>query len=240
MEHNNKHNEVKFQNPHLTVDVVVFSIVNEQLCTLMIKRQRAPFQGNWALPRAEINPKLDASLEFTAKRNIKLLLDVDTPYLEQVQTIGNNERDPRGWSVSVVYYSLIAENAFPVKENAQPLKWMTINETLSKALSFDHQHIIENCYHRLQNKSLYTSLPIFLLPEEFTLTELQKTYELVLGIKMEKKSFRRRLLDAGFLQETGRMRHANHRPALLYRLSERQPYYFARIIEGVRDSKNID
>ncbi|MGD9592384.1 MAG: NUDIX domain-containing protein [Candidatus Berkiella sp.] len=224
-------------NSQLSVDVVIFSLINEQLCVLMTKRQTQPFQERWSLPMGEIKITLDATLEQTAKRNIKSLLGLETPYVEQVQTIGNNKRDPRGWSVSVVYYSLVyTQNAVPSND----MKWMTLKEVFSQTLAFDHQSIIESCLHRLQNKSLYTSLPIFLMPDEFTLTDLQKTYELVLGIKMEKKSFRRRLIDAGFLQETGQTRHANHRPALLYRLAQRQPYYFARIIEGVRDSKNID
>ncbi len=218
-------------NAQLSVDVVIFSLVNEQLCILMTKRQTEPFQASWSLPLGEIKTTLDANLEQTAKRNINSLLALETPYLEQVQTIGNNTRDPRGWSLSVVYYSLVYTES-ELLDNQ--MKWMTLSEALSLKLAFDHQQIIENCLHRLQNKSLYTSLPIFLLPDEFTLTDLQKTYELVLGIKMEKKSFRRRLLDAGFLQETGHSRHANHRPALLYRLTQRQPYYFARIIEGVR------
>lgn len=224
-------------NVSISVDVVIFSLVNEQLSVLVTQRQEQPFQGDWSLSLGEIKTDCDTNLEEAAKRNIKSLLGLETPYLEQVQTIGSNTRDPRHWSVSVVYYSLVHA---PSAVTALNMKWMTIHEALSKKLAFDHQHIIENCLHRLQNKSLYTSLPIFLMPEEFTLTDLQKTYELVLGIKMEKKSFRRRLLDAGFLQETGHSRHANHRPALLYRLAQRQPYYFARIIEGVRDSKNID
>lgn len=222
----------------VSVDVVIFSLINEQLCVLMAKRASHPFASYWSLPLGEIDHRLDDDLEQTAKRNIKSLLALETPYLEQVQTIGGNSRDPRGWSVSVVYYSLIYTHHHTF--SGASLKWMTLKEALSQKLAFDHQQIIENCFHRLQNKSLYTSLPIFLLPEEFTLTELQKTYELILGIKMEKKSFRRRLLDAGFLKETGNLRHANHRPASLYRLAQPVPYYFARIIEGVRDNKNLD
>ncbi len=224
----------------LSIEVVVFSLVKEQLCILMQYRDNAPFGQGWALPQAQIDAQADNNLEQTAKRHIKDLLNVEAPYLEQVQTIGNNTRDPRGWSVSVLYYSLIYSQDIIAAQDKHKLKWMTVKEALSTQLSLDHQQLIENCYHRLQNKSLYTSLPIFLLAEEFTLTELQKTYELVLGIKMEKKSFRRRLLDAGFLQDTGHFKHANHRPASLYQLKERQPYYFARIIEGVRDSKNMD
>ncbi len=229
-------------SPRLTVDLVLFSLVEEQLCTLMVKRKDPPFENCWALPATEVDTHRDSSLEQTAKRNVKRLTGFETPYLEQVQTIGNDFRDPRGWSITVVYYGLVSSGQMlhANQSNWEAMKWMSVSDALSGELSFDHQHLIESCLQRLQNKSLYTSLPIFLLTEEFTLTELQKTYELILGFKMEKKSFRRRLLDAGFLEETGQSRHANHRPALLYRLSQRQPYFFARIIEGVRDSKNIE
>ncbi|MBS0289948.1 MAG: NUDIX hydrolase [Proteobacteria bacterium] len=222
----------------LTVALVVFSLIEQQLCILMEKQKEPPFLHGWGLVTCTVDCQQDASLEQTAKRHVKALTGVETPYLEQVQTIGNKLRDPRGWSIVVVYYSLIA-NEFK-QATKQNTTWMPIAKALACELAFDHRQLIESCLHRFQNKSLYTSLPIFLLAPEFTLTDLQKTYELILDIKMEKKSFRRRLLDAGFLQETGQTRRANHRPATLYRLAQLQPYYFARIIEGVRDSKNME
>lgn len=226
-------------SPYISVDLVIFSLIEEQLCTLMIKRETSPFADCWALPIGLVAPLQEANLEQTAKQKVKSLLNLDIPYLEQVQTIGNNQRDPRGWSIAVVYYGLLSGSDLSGTDT-DLLKWMTIPKALSCKLAFDHPQIIKNCLHRLKNKSLYTSLPIFLLPQEFTLTDLQKTYELILGFKMEKKSFRRRLLDAGFLQETGHSRHANHRPALLYRIPSSKPYFFPRIIEGVREARGTE
>jgi len=224
----------------LTIDLVIFALHEQSLCLLLSKRKQALFENKFALPATEIDIHADVSIEEAVKRKLKALTSLDTPYIEQVQTLGNKTRDPRGWSVTVVYYSLIPYSLLPEKfiSNSQ-YQWMTVAQALKNPLAFDHDALIENCLQRFQNKSLYTSLPIFLLPLEFTLTELQKAYESILEFKMEKKSFRRRLLDAGFLEETGNIRRASHRPAQLYRLSEMQPYYFARIIEGARESKDI-
>jgi hypothetical protein len=225
----------------ITVYLVVFSIYKGQLCFLTIKRQEPPFVDTWALPCAIIDVQQDLTLEDSAKRRLEELMGISVPYLEQVQTRGNRFRDPRGWSLTVVYYSLTScEQMSPKKEVGEKRwQWMSINDALAKPLAFDHQQIVEDCLQRFQNKSLYTSLPIFLLPSEFTLTEVQRTYETILGFRVEKKSFRRRLLDADCVEETGNIRRASHRPAQLYRLAHMQPYFFPRIIEGVRETKTI-
>lgn len=222
----------------VSIELVVFSIYKEALSLLTLKRQQAPFLHAWALPCAQIDTKQDLTLEDTAKRRLQELTGLAVPYLEQVQTRGSLTRDPRGWSITVVYYSLISCEHAPIHSN-QPWQWMSVDEALENPLAFDHHQIVEDCLQRFQNKSQYTSLPIFLLPAEFTLTELQRTYETVLGFKVEKKSFRRRLLDADCLAETGNIRRASHRPAQLYRLAHMQPYFFPRIIEGVRESKSV-
>lgn len=228
---------MQYKQPLLTIDLVVFAFHQEELSVLVEKRDKDPFEQCWALPQGEINPQIDASLEEVAKRHLKQLTGYEALYLEQVQTLGNQQRDPRGWSVAIVYYCLAASSEVFCKKS---LRWIKANNTLEMKLAFDNQQIIESCFQRFQNKSLYTSLPIFLLPEEFSLTDLQKAYESVLGFKMEKKSFRRRLLEAGFLEKTGNIRRAKHRPAQLYRLTSTQPYFFPRIIEGVRESKNVE
>lgn len=216
-------------DPILTVAIVVFSLINDKLSVLVEKTQ---------LPEDIINYKRDKTLESTVRRVLKERLGIETPYIEQVQTIGSHGRLPNQWSVCINYYCLVSHANVQIHSSSNGVRWLSLEKLNQSKLDYDHNDIIEACLHRLQNKSLYTSLPIFLLPEEFTLTELQKTYEIVLGFKVEKKSFRRRLLDAGFLKETGNIRRASHRPAQLYCLAQVQPYFFARIIEGVRESKN--
>jgi len=222
--------------PRVTVDLVIFGLGRQGLSLLVCQRQDPPFVGSWALPASAVDIEQDESLDHTAKRILKQRLNLHASYLEQVQTLGNQHRDTRGWSVTIVYYGLVSANQI-LMNSLQPEKcfsWVTIEQVKSLHLAFDHQQLFESCLQRFQSKSLYTSLPIFLLEEEFTLTEVQKVYEAVLGIKMEKKSFRRRLLEGHFLEETGNIRRASHRPAQLYRLIEKQPYYFPRIIEGAR------
>lgn len=228
---------MQYKQPLLTIDLVVFAFHEEELSVLVEKREADPFKHCWALPQGEINPAIDSSLEEAAKRHLKQLTGHETLYLEQVLTLGNQRRDPRGWSVAIVYYCLAASGQVFCEKS---LNWFKVSDALEMRLAFDNHQVIESCLQRFQNKSLYTSLPIFLLPEEFSLTELQKAYESILGFKMEKKSFRRRLLEAGFLEKTGNIRRAKHRPAQLYRLTSAQPYFFPRIIEGVRDSKNVE
>lgn len=215
----------------LTITLVIFSITSEGLMVMIEENKNFPEQ--YSLPVTAIEPTVDGSLEQAAKRLFKEQLEIDTPYLEQVETIGFYDRVPGEWSVTVNYYGLIHSLA-----GNQEKEWVKLSDLINTNFALDHRVIIESCLQRFQNKSLYTSLPIFLLPAEFTLTELQRTYETVLGFKMEKKSFRRRLLDAGFLEETGNIRRASHRPAQLYRLAHPKPYFFPRIIEGVREGRH--
>ncbi|HRE33226.1 MAG TPA: hypothetical protein PLD88_14710 [Candidatus Berkiella sp.] len=216
----------------VAVNVVAFSLKANQLCVLLVnKRTQDP---SWQIPENLIDIEQDLSLEDTAKRALGSPDAAQTLYLEQVQTKGSKERIPNEWSLAVVYYALMSHTVIPQQAN---LCWMPVEAVLTSKMAFDHQTLIEESLQRLQNKSLYTSLPIFLLPHEFTLTEVQKAYEAVLGFRVEKKSLRRRLLDADFLEETGNIRRASHRPAQLYRLSLPKPYFFARIIEGVREHK---
>ncbi len=217
----------------VNVNVVTFALQANHLCVLLVKNGNAQASSAWHLPESIIDTEQDHSLEDAARRALKVT-NLEALYFEQVQTKGSKERLPGGWSLAVVYYALVGN---PVKAEHPDLCWIPVEEILKSTLAFDHQILIEESIQRFQNKSLYTSLPIFLLPKEFTLTEVQKAYETVLGFSIEKKSLRRRLLDAHFLKETGNIRRASHRPAQLYSLALMQPYFFARIIEGARENK---
>lgn len=222
--------------PILSITMVVFSLIDDTLTVML--QQQSEKEESWSLPDALINTAIDSSLDLAVKRVFRQHMGMETPYLEQVQTIGNSHRVPNHWSVSVNYYCLVSQSDIAPNPLVGKAHWISVLDISKIEIAFDHREIIESCLQRFQNKSLYTSLPIFLLPKEFTLTELQKTYESVLGFKVEKKSFRRRLLDAGFLEETGNIRRASHRPAQLFRLAHPQPYFFPRIIEGVRESRH--
>lgn len=233
-----QYNIHNFDTPLTSVDMAIFTVREHQLQVLMVKRAQHPSTGQWALPGGFINFDKDDTLSDTAHRKLKEKTGIDTPYLEQVETFGSAERDPRGWSVTVVYLALISSEKIKLSkdESSEEVIWVEVSEAMTKyKLAFDHKSILQACYNRLKSKVQYTSLPVNLLPDAFTLTELQKTFEIILDSHIEKKSFRRRIIDAGILEETGTMKTGSYRPAKLYRVrSNGESHFFTRNIEGPR------
>ncbi|NIB43606.1 NUDIX hydrolase [Pseudomaricurvus alkylphenolicus] len=227
-----------FDVPLTSVDMAIFTVRSEKLQVLLVKRAQHPALGQWALPGGFIDLKLDKTLMDTAKRKLYEKTGVRIPYLEQVETFGSQGRDPRGWSVTISYLALIPSDHITLgkDDSSEQVAWVPVDEAEDQyPLAFDHNRILEACHQRLRSKVQYTSLPVNLLPNEFTLTELQQTFELVLGNTVEKKSFRRRILDADILEATGNMKTGSNRPAKLYRVKpEGQSHFFTRNIEGPR------
>lgn len=228
----------QFDVPLTSVDMGIFSLRNNELCILLIKRSNFPEKGKWALPGGFINLNQDENLDETAHRKLKEKTGVSSPYLEQVGSFGDKKRDPRGWSVTIAYLALIAseEIDLALSDTTEDIAWVPIDSAREKyKLAFDHNSILNACYERLKSKVLYTSLPVNLLPGEFTLADLQNTFEIILNISIEKKSFRKRMLDSGCIEETGNIRRGNNRPAKLYKTSfDGEKFFFSRIIEGPR------
>ncbi len=227
-----------FDVPLTSVDMTIFTVRDGELKVLLAKRAQHPSLGRWALPGGFIDMAKDKTLSDTAHRKLLEKTGVDTPYLEQVETFGSADRDPRGWSVTVSYLALIASEDITLSkdDSSDEVTWIAVEEVGKKFdLAFDHQEVLQACYERLKGKVQYTSLPVNLLPSEFTLTELQKTFEIILGNSVEKKSFRRRIIDAGILEETGSMKTGSNRPAKLYRvIGGGENHFFNRSIEGPR------
>jgi hypothetical protein len=154
-------------------------------------------------------------------------------YMEQVETVGNRHRDPRGWSVTCLYLSLLnpLDRASQDGLQAAESRWFPLDEIAGLDLAFDHRRLIDHGMARLRSKSGYTSLPLHLLDRQFTLTEAQKLFEEVLATKLEKKSFRRRLLEAGIVEETGRVAATRTRNAALFCLvQDHEAHIFPRVI----------
>ena len=224
-----------FPRPLSTVDVAIFSVGGETLQVLLAQRPRAPaepFPGRWALPGGFVDVQRDADLPGCALRKLKEKTGVASPYLEQLGAWGNATRDPRGWSVTHVYFALIPhEPVAPSREGGMPeARWFPISNSRVKApLAFDHADILAAAIARLRGKVEYTSLPAFLVPREFTLTELQRAYETVLDRTLEKSAFRTRVLAADLVEPVNKMRQGSNRPAQMYRLKNpRKPVFFAR------------
>lgn len=229
----------KYKRPNTTVDVVIFTIINKQLYVLTVKRSEEPFKEIWSLVGGYVDIEKDKNLAATAKRKLQEKTGVHMPYLEQFETIGNATRDPRGWSITTVYFALISSEEIELKtgKGTNDVKWSKIEKgKVEELLAFDHTEILQRCTQRLRNKVLYTSLPIHLMPNEFTLTELQKVYEIILGKDIEHKSFRRRILGADILEETENKKYEGRRPAQLYRVKEgHNTHFFIRNLESATD-----
>ena len=204
-----------YPRPALTVDIVIFSVREGNLQVLLVCRGEEPFREMWALPGGFV--RLDESLEEAAARELREETGIQEAYLEQLYTYGDLSRDPRGRVVTVAYFALIAADKPICSEggtDATKASWFSINQL--PALAFDHAEIVSNALRRLRYKLEYTAVGFELLPEEFTLTEIQSTYEIILGVKLDKRNFRRRILEANVIEGTSHMRTGEGRPARLY------------------------
>lgn len=199
----------------VTVDVVLLTLRNEVLQVALQRRDKEPFQEQPALPGGYVHAGEDLDSRSAAQRVLREKMGLKSPYLEQLYTFASANRDPRGWSASISYYALVP-CAEMESQGAKELLFLPVDEL--PQLPFDHNRIIHTAARRLRDKSTYSALPCHLLPELFTLSELQQTYEKILGHKLNKSAFRRKIFELGFLEATEESRTGVHRPAQLYRI----------------------
>jgi ADP-ribose pyrophosphatase YjhB (NUDIX family) len=210
---------MKYETPINTIDVLIVTIKDGKPHLMISKRDNQPFRDFYSLIGGFVFTNEDQTLEDTVSRVLKHKLGIENIYFEQLGTFGSKTRDPRGWSVSTIYISLLPWNkAQEIKpeETIKDLKWVSFDEISELNLAFDHKDIIKNGISRLISKINYSSLPIYLLPELFTITQLQEVYETFLGVKLDKSGFRKKIKDFTFLKETEKTTNNNHRPAKLY------------------------
>jgi ADP-ribose pyrophosphatase YjhB (NUDIX family) len=193
------------------------------------------------LPGGFIDTVRDQDLKACARRKLMEKTGVETPYLEQLGSFGSATRDPRGWSNTHVYFALMTSDDITPRPggNAPDSRWFTVRgEGVRESLAFDHAEILRAALERLRSKVEYTSLPVFLLPGEFTLTQLQRIYEVILERDLEKKAFRTRVLTAEILEASPRKLSGPNRPAQLYRLKRRrQAHVFSRPFGSADDPR---
>lgn len=219
-----------------SVDSVLFTVIHGELHTLLVRRANHPFLGVWGLPGGFIDVQLDEDLSACANRHLAEKTGVTPPYLEQVASVGNKTRDPRGWSTTVTYYALMAHAHCTTDiDSVDDVQWLPLQQALNMELAFDHKQMIEQALARLQQKALYSLVPVYALPETFTLSELQQLHEVILGKSIQSKSFRRRIELADVLEETGELSQhkGKGKPAALYRVKEgAADYRFMRNLEN--------
>ena len=209
-----------YARPAVTVDITIFTVRNDELNILLIKRAEPPFQGEWALPGGFV--KEDEDLDAAAARELVEETGVSGVYLEQLFTFGAPGRDPRGHTVTVAYSALIPSDNLELtaSTDAEGVAWFAIDKLPD--LAFDHDDILEVAHDRLVAKLEYSTIAFQLMPEAFTLTELQHVYELIEGKEIDKRNFRKRILALGVIEATGEeKREGPHRPAKLYRVIDR-------------------
>lgn len=202
--------------PLTSVDMGIFSIIDKQLYVLLLNRDTFPEKNKLALPGGFIDLNNDIDLEATALRKLQEKTGVKIPYLEQVESVGGANRDPRGWSVTILYFALIDINKID-KKVLKNSNWHPVEEAETLSLAFDHNILLEKALKRLRSKTLYTALPIALLPPKFTLTELQTIFEIILAKKLPVKSFRRRVINAEVVIATDETKISGKRFAQLFK-----------------------
>ena len=203
----------------LTVDCVVFGLDDTDLKVLLIRRGIEPFLGSWALPGGFVLPA--ESVEDAARRELEEEAGVREVFLEQLFTFGEVERDPRGRVVTVAYYALVNLHDHPLTAatDADDVGWFALEDL--PALAFDHDEILRVAAERLRGKVRYQPIGFELLPEKFTLSQLQGLYEKVLDRTLDKRNFRRKVLAMGILIDLDEIQQdVAHRAARLYRFDE--------------------
>jgi len=203
----------------VTVDVVLFTIQEDRLHVLLIQRKHPPFKGAWALPGGFV--RRDESVDDAALRELQEETNVRSVYLEQLATFGEPDRDPRERVITVAYYALINWERVQLKArtDAAAAAWFPVKQL--PPLVFDHKQIVAYALERLRHKVNYTTVCFQLLPKQFTLTELQRVYEIILDQQLDKRNFRKKMLQLKILKAAGGFKQEGpQRPARLYTFPE--------------------
>lgn len=206
----------EYPHPAVTVDIVVFTIRDEQLKLLLIRRACPPYRGKWALPGGFV--AIDEDLDEAASRELHEETGISSVFLEQLYTFGNPKRDPRERVITVAYYALVPSDKMRLQAatDAEAADWFGITELPD--LAFDHAEIVSMAQQRLVARPGYSTLAFQFLPETFTLHELQNVYEIICRQSVDKRNFRKWVLGLDQIEETGGKRTGSaHRPAKLFR-----------------------
>jgi len=228
----------KYQPVIYTTDAVIFTLPPPEIASepVVIVYRRAdekePYFDRWALPGGMVRTNDDANDRAACERVIREKLGFPPSYLEQLQTFSGAGRDPRGWSSSVVYFTLLPwkelANWWASKPNAQLLPLSAIRKSMV-SLAFDHDEILRVAIERIQAKAHYSTLPCMLLPERFTVAQMHGMYEALQGRPINMAAFRRKVEKLDFLTKvSGVFEGGAQRPAQVYRMKHREPALFDR------------
>lgn len=191
-----------YKNPSLAIDLVVFGYHEERLSVMLLNRKEAPFRNSWTLPGGFL--QMTETFSDTCDRVLKTKLGITNLYLEQLYSFDAVDRDPRGRVISVTYFALVNPTQFEIVAGsmANDVKWFEIKEL--PQLGFDHDQLYRKALQRLKAKILYNPVGFELLNDQFTLPELHRLYECILDISIDRRNFRRKILESGYILSTGK------------------------------------
>lgn len=213
-----------------TLDFVILRYTDEQkLQVLLLRRDKEPFDGQYAIPGGWIFEDKDASLDDAFLRIVGEKVRHPMSHYEQVETVGSASRDPRGWSTTTVYLAFMED---PDAELEEDMMWLPLDSEEAKSLPFDHTDLVERAMKRLLSKSQYSTLPMFLAGERFTLSFLERVYETILGGPVNTSAFRKRVEKTQYIEPTEDFeRIVGRRPTRYYqRRSDAQPEFYERLM----------
>ena len=211
------------QQVRVAVDNCIFIVDEGRLYVLLIQMKKDPFDYVWALPGGLMAH--GETLDGAAARILEQQTGVKDVYLEQLYTFDGKTRDPDGRVISVAYVSLIPSEGLELSttDKYRAIRFWDCDQ-LPAELAYDHAEILEYARQRIAAKIQYTNCMWSLLPEKFTLSELQTAYETVLNRRLDKRNFRKKILSLGLVAPSGeKSTGGRHRPAMLYRFESREP-----------------
>lgn len=206
-----------------SIDCVIFGFDDGELKILLIERNEEPFKDWWALPGYIVEQ--DESIDHAAERILYELTGLRDIYMDQFYTFGDVNRHPQGRVITVAYYAMIRLNGNkelrPVSNYVSKAVWTSVNDI--PQLAFDHEKIFSRGFEKIRNKISYQPIAFELLPEKFTLTQLQQLYEVILSKKLDKRNFRKKMLNYGILKELDeKQKGVSYRAAKLYKFDKRK------------------
>jgi ADP-ribose pyrophosphatase YjhB (NUDIX family) len=209
-----------YPHPAVTVDTVIITVRDDALQVLLVRRAAEPFAGVWALPGGFVGMR--ESLRRAAWRELREETGVHAAFLEQLSAFGHPDRDPRERVISVAYYALIPAPKLAIRAGSDAAEAALFSFEALPELAFDHAKILRRARERIRDKLDDGIVALQLVGEAFTLSELQRVHELILGESLDKRNFRRRILAAGRIEPSGAVRRSGpRRPAQLYRVRDR-------------------
>lgn len=206
----------KYPHPAVTTDCVIFGFDGQQLKVLLVKRGIEPYKGHWAFPGGFL--KMDETADEGALRELKEETGLETAYIEQLGAFSDVKRDPRERVITIAFYALVNITEVKGGDDAADARWFRIDDM--PLLAFDHDHILRVAQKRLKEQIHFNPIGFELLPEVFTMPQLQALYEAILEVKFDRRNFSRKLLTLGLLDMADPDQERNGtRTPVLYRFN---------------------